>query len=165
MEALQWGPRLTQSPPKAPLRTEQHNWPGHRWRGMSNHIMTNDIILDVCWSFLVANATQAFTAICNSVSLSHILCPTPSANHNPSALCPTLSANQNKINTVHLLYCLSLIIWWLTLILYTLYIYNTPSNIQTIREQLMQSSTNWWEEWWNLIKPSEIKLPSKTIRN
>ena len=35
--------------------------------------------------FLVAKATQAFTAISNSVSKSHILCPTPSANQNKSS--------------------------------------------------------------------------------
>ena len=135
--------------------------------------------------FLVANATQAFTAICNLVSLSHILCHTPSANHNPSALCPTLSANQNKVNTVHLAsVVLSFFDYFMVDFnsIHPLHIYTTPlqpfsqsesswCNHQLLREQddaiinqfekrMMKSSPFQNHPKLNsLPKPSEIKLP------
>ena len=89
------------------------------WKNMEKFIYPTSYNLP----FFVAKATQVFTAIPNSVCLSHILCHIPSANHSLScawlALIP--SANQNELKTVHL-YCL--IISWLALILYTIFIHD-----------------------------------------
>ena len=98
-------------------------------------------------SFLVAKATQAFTAICNSVSqwVSHTFCVTPPQ---PIRTLHPIKSNHQKVNTVQL-YCLLFIIeWWLDLILYTSY-RPTQLIINQWESSMMKSSTNEREAWWN----------------
>ena len=121
-------------------------------------------------SFLVAKTTQAFTAICNSVS--HTFCVPP---HQPITTHHSIKSNH------HIKYCTtvqSVIIWWLDLILYTSY-----------RPSMMKSSANERAAWWNhqpmreqhyeiisqwessmmkfnsLLEPCQIQFPTKTIPN